>query len=317
MSGHLDVTRDDGDITTTSRVTNGRFMAFVKLDCGLLRSSLWVERDHRSLFLTALLMAEPYELATPTPQLYTRTLDETGWIVPAGWYGFIRAAGVGIIRQDGMEREAGLAALEALASPDPESRSQDFEGRRLVRIDGGYLALNYFKYRDYDHTGAERQQRMRDRKKAKAEAEAQSNALRNAVTRDSNVTSHIAECRLQITEADAEKRVLPARLFDSMTLTPAERRFFDTFYATAHQARALDIRTQLSQALTVGTKYNGSLVRAFDAAHLDDVLGQVCDGRAMRDPNLAIIVVLKKLAETYLEVKSAAEKSTEIQRSTP
>lgn len=143
-------------------------MAYLKLDAGILRSSIWVERDHRSLFITALLMAEPFELMEPVPQLEVRSLNETGWMVPPGWYGFIKAAGIGITSQDGIDREEGLTALEALGAPEPESRSQDHDGRRLVRVDGGYIALNFMKYRDFDHTAAERQRRLRDRKRAMA-----------------------------------------------------------------------------------------------------------------------------------------------------
>ena len=40
-------------------------MGFVKLDCAIVDSSLWVERDHRSLFITALVMAEPFEFSGP------------------------------------------------------------------------------------------------------------------------------------------------------------------------------------------------------------------------------------------------------------
>ena len=36
-------------------------MAFVKLDTGILKSTLWMEMAQRNVFLTALLMAEPRE----------------------------------------------------------------------------------------------------------------------------------------------------------------------------------------------------------------------------------------------------------------
>lgn len=39
------------------------------------------------------------------------------------------------------------AALEKLASPDPDSRSPEFEGRRIEKIEGGWRLLNYEKYR--------------------------------------------------------------------------------------------------------------------------------------------------------------------------
>ena len=44
------------------------------------------------------------------------------------------------------------AALDELESPDPESRSPEAEGRRIIRLDehraGGWQIVNYVKYRD-------------------------------------------------------------------------------------------------------------------------------------------------------------------------
>ena len=170
-------------------------MAFLKLDTGILNSTLWVDKDCREVFLTALLMAEPYEVMEPVPQLEVRTLTETGFVVPVGWYGFVRAAGVGIIRTAMTETEAGMLALERLGSPDPESRNRRFDGRRLVRVNGGYIALNFMDFRDRDHTAAERSARYRARQKKLADA-----ATRDGVdaTRDETVASQ------PVTQADAD-----------------------------------------------------------------------------------------------------------------
>lgn len=143
-------------------------MPFVKLDTGILDSTLWVERECREVFITALLLAEPIELASPVEQIAVRTLEKTGFVVPPGWYGFIRAAGVGILRRALVDIEQGMCALEKLGALDPESRSPDFGGRRLVRVDGGYLVLNYMKYRDRDYSAAERQHRLRLRRAIRA-----------------------------------------------------------------------------------------------------------------------------------------------------
>ncbi len=139
---------------------------FVKLDAGILNSTLWGDRDAREIFITALLMCRPYELTQPMDQLEVRSLEPTGWVVPVGWYGFAPAAGIGIVRQAGLATEAGLDALERLGTTDAESRSKDFGGRRLVRVDGGYVALNYVKHWDRDMTAADRMRRFRERKKA-------------------------------------------------------------------------------------------------------------------------------------------------------
>ncbi len=105
-----------------------------------------------------------------------------------------------LIRTAGLDNEEGMLALERLASPDPESRSQAFEGRRLIRIDGGFIALNYWKFREKDHTAAVRQRRYRAKKNARLK---QGSVTRNAtdVTRDEGVTSR------NITHADADAEV--------------------------------------------------------------------------------------------------------------
>jgi hypothetical protein len=145
-------------------------MAFVKLDSGLLTSTLWVHRDCREVFITALLMAEPMEVSVPMPQIEVDSLNLTGFVVPIGWYGFVPAAGVGILRIAQIDHKSGMEALRELGMPDLESRSQEFEGRRMVRVNGGFLILNYMKYRERDYTAAERSKRYREKRKQDAES---------------------------------------------------------------------------------------------------------------------------------------------------
>lgn len=182
-------------------------MAFVKLDCGILTSTTWMEKDVRDMFITALLMAVPHELIEPEPEIEINSLDATGWTVPPGWYGFVHAAGPGIARMALVDKDKGLAALEILRQPEPESRTQDFDGRRMVRVNGGFIVLNFQKYRDKDHTAAERQRRYRERQK--------SVTLRRDVTSPSrNVTQAEAE-------AEAEgKDISPNGLCEKPKVSP-------------------------------------------------------------------------------------------------
>jgi hypothetical protein len=140
-------------------------MPFVKIDTQILNSTLWFEKDSRTIFITALLMAEPKEFDSAQSEIATRTLDHTGFEVPPGWYGFVPAAGSGIIRRAMVDAEDGYIALEKLASPDIESRSKEFQGRRMVRVNGGFVILNYMKYRDRDYSAAERARRYRQKLK--------------------------------------------------------------------------------------------------------------------------------------------------------
>lgn len=157
-------------------------MAFVKLDCGILDSTLWTDRDAREVFITALLMAVPAEFTEPVPQIRVTSLELTGWKAPPGWYGFVEAAGVGIVGRAMIDRATGLNALERLGDPDLESRSQAFEGRRLIRVNGGYLVLNFMAYRDRDYTTAQRSKRYRERQKSKAPSHRDATASHRDIT---------------------------------------------------------------------------------------------------------------------------------------
>ena len=136
-------------------------MAFVKLDCNILNSTIWYDFAAKNVFLTALLMSRPRKITEPLEQIEVETLDLTGFVVPPGEYGFVEAAGIGIVHLSGMNQVEGIAALKRLCSPEADSRSPEFDGRRMARVNGGYLILNHKKYHDKDHTSPERSARWR------------------------------------------------------------------------------------------------------------------------------------------------------------
>jgi hypothetical protein len=193
-------------------------MAFVKLDCGMLDSTIWVDRDARELFVTALLMAAPHEIREPMETIQVDSLDPGDYTVPIGWYGFVPAAGMGIIARAGMEKEEGIDALRRLSSPEDESRTPDHGGRRMVRVNGGYVVLNFDKYRQKDHTGAERSKRYRERKQEES--------------RVANVTSRVTPRR--VTQAEAEAEAGKSRVSDSPNPSPVAsdetRSFLDSLW---------------------------------------------------------------------------------------
>ncbi len=113
-------------------------MPFVKLDCGIIHSSLWAESsDTKICWITLLLLA-----------------DQNG---------FVRAAPSAIAREAGIPAEVARKAISLFCSPDNESRSPENQGKRIERVDGGFHILNYEKYRERDYTNAERQKRWRER----------------------------------------------------------------------------------------------------------------------------------------------------------
>jgi hypothetical protein len=179
-------------------------VSFVKLDCGILNSTLWVERGPRDVFITALLMAEPREILQPMPQLRAGgdCIEETGFVVPPGWYGFVPASGPGIVRMamTTTATEEGMSALTTLGEPDPESRSHKFDGRRLVRVDGGYIVLNYIAYREKDATGADRAKRWRERQKLK-----ESSRVTDTPSRVTDTPSRVTDTPSRVIRHQAEE----------------------------------------------------------------------------------------------------------------
>ena len=86
-------------------------MAFVKLDTKILNSTTWLDPDACRLFITALLLAEPYEVRAPMGTINVHDTNPAAFVVPVGWYGFVAAAGTGIAHQALIDPVAGLAAL--------------------------------------------------------------------------------------------------------------------------------------------------------------------------------------------------------------
>ena len=209
-------------------------MPFVKIDCGILRSTLWFEREAREVFLTALLMATPKEIQSEMQTFAVDTAKPEKFKVPPGWYGFVEAAGVGIIRFAGVNNKDGMAALKKLTSPEADSRSPDFEGRRMARVDGGFVILNFMKYRDRDYTARDRQKRWRERN-----AVTSSN---NAVT-DRNITQAEAEA-----EAYKKKDLVAAfeKLWDEYPRREGKKQSLRHFLSSVKTSSDLSkIRTAL------------------------------------------------------------------------
>ena len=123
--------------------------SFTKLDSGIVDSTLWMQ---------------PHDVLRVWIAMLAKT-DATGYVrasVPA-------MAHLCMVPIDRMEQ-----ILEVLASPDPYSRTQDDEGRRLLAVEGGWQIVNYLAYRNARDEEARREQnreakrRQRDRGKAES-----------------------------------------------------------------------------------------------------------------------------------------------------
>src|SRR5262245_24541769 len=118
-------------------------MSFVKLDCGILDSSLWVEHsDVRIVFITVLAMCNSEGLCPATAP--------------------------GIARRANLPLSTVRRAIRRLSSSDRDDRSGVDEGRRLKHVNGGFQVVNYLHYRQKDHTATERKRRQRERARVSA-----------------------------------------------------------------------------------------------------------------------------------------------------
>lgn len=214
-------------------------MPFVKLDCGILNSTLWFERTAREIFITALLMAEPYETTEPLAQIEIGSLGLTGWQVPPGWYGFVPAASVGILHRAGITDETtGLSAMSILGQPEASSRSKDFDGRRLVRVDGGFIVLNFMKYRDRDYTAAERSRRYRERIASRRSDTASHRNITQAEVEAEADTKDRGSSSLQAAKKNGVKPCVSGKRTHTPTQPVSLKPNGATIYGNEHRAHA-------------------------------------------------------------------------------
>jgi hypothetical protein len=96
---------------------------FTKLFGSIITSSIWSEDDKtRIMWITMLAITDAD--------------------------GFCSGSVVGMAAIARMKTEEAQAAIARLEAPDPYSRTPDHEGRRVQKCDGGWIVLNYPKYRD-------------------------------------------------------------------------------------------------------------------------------------------------------------------------
>ena len=142
-------------------MTNG----FTKLFNSIITSSIWSEDDKvRLMWITML-----------------ASTDANGYVT-----GSIPGMAA-IARMSLQEAEQSIAAL---CAPDPYSRSKEYEGRRLIEADGGWLIVNYAKYRQ-----------RRDPEKRR---EQNREAKRRQREKESGCQQDVSQCQPMSAQAEAE-----------------------------------------------------------------------------------------------------------------
>lgn len=160
-------------------------MSFAKLDSGIVNSTLWVQPDD--------------------------VLRVWIWFLSqADAYGVVRTAApaLALICMKSVDRVREILAI--LEAPDPDSRSEVEEGRRIRKVPGGWQIVNYRAYRE---RVAADEKRENDRiriaeKRAAARADAQSVAPRREV---SQPVANVAQAEAEVEAVDQNQEQARSR----------------------------------------------------------------------------------------------------------
>lgn len=111
---------------------------FSKLDSGITRSSIWSAPYHVRIVWISILAEK----------------DETG---------FVRGSRITMPRICNVTQEEFDNAIKILSSPDENSQSKEFEGRRIDVVDGGWIVLNHERFKTHEQQKKKhRNEYMRD-----------------------------------------------------------------------------------------------------------------------------------------------------------
>lgn len=147
---------------------------FTKLHSGIIYSSIWEEDNYtRILWITMLAMSNSTGEVIVAPKRLYKVAN-----IPA---------------------DKCRLALKKLSSPDADSRTSDNEGRRIEKIQGGWLILNYFKYRATPDVEKRRQQN----REAKRRERMRKTGVSASVSKRQHDVSNVSQNQ-HIAEAEAE-----------------------------------------------------------------------------------------------------------------
>jgi hypothetical protein len=182
---------------------------YVKVFSQILESSISVDYEQRHIFMDLLILADREGVIDMTQEAIARRLN-----VPEG-----------LVSDN-------IAKLE---QPDPKSRSEEHEGRRLVRLadhrDWGWQVVNYGFYRDLVDAEtlriANRERKREQRAKERAARLRLSNAVLDCHTTSQIVRdSHNGSQKVTLSDADTEaeaERIEKDKSFSLSALPPKKQ----------------------------------------------------------------------------------------------
>jgi hypothetical protein len=157
---------------------------FTKLFSEIITSSIWSEDDKtRIVWITML-----------------ASCDAMG-VVRASVPGLAHVAHVNIVDT--------RKALLTLCKPDPDSRSKEFEGRRIKECDGGWVILNYTKYRNARHEDERKAYMASYMREYRAKQRVNTSVSNSKQCKPQLTTVNPGKPQLAQAEAEAEADIIP------------------------------------------------------------------------------------------------------------
>jgi len=182
-------------------------LAYVKLDCGITKSTIWMA-DSDTVRIWIYLLAE------------------------ADLTGIVMSTLPAIARDNLMPAEKVRTILKSFMEPDPDSRDPENEGRRIVihcEPTWAIEILNYGKYREKDFSHAERQRAYRRRKKKIENGDVTRDEKSHS---DGDVTQRVTQAEAEVQVQVQKVRTSSTQRTTTATLTPREcSDLFEAFYA--------------------------------------------------------------------------------------
>lgn len=221
-------------------------MNFTKLDAGIVDSTLWMQ-PHDVLRVWIALLAKS---------------DARGYVR----VGVPTLAHLCMVTVERLEQ-----ILNVLMAPDPYSRTQDDEGRRLREVAGGFEIVNYLAYRNARDDDADRERKREwDRKHRPSGAARQSDAVRRSPTQ----SDESDKVRRSPTQEEAEEEAEGSELRAPAPASPPAR---EEPPVTPAVAVCKALRSAGIAKVNAG---NPNLIAALDAGHsVEAVVGYVLAAR--------------------------------------
>lgn len=195
--------------------------------------------------------------------------------------GFVSASRSGMARIANITMEDFEIGIKCLESPDPDSRTTEYDGRRIEKIEGGWIILNHEKYRLHDDIQRdktrERVRRYRERCNVVTKCSV-TNTLPSVSVSDVLSVNPLSVNSLSVNELSVISRDSPIgeRIIDKAPIgernidRPSIRTWRDSFdIYMADQRAALDILTRDEKWLAERKKFhprlhiNRSMEKAF------------------------------------------------------